>query len=595
MLKNRSEIDTKYTWDLSMLYQSQEEFEAAMQEVDDIAQKIAQKKGRLASSASTLYEVLTLMDNLGIKVEWTASYAKLAFDVDMGNAKARQNYERIDNLLKRISDRLAFYEPELLKMEPAVFAEYKKAVPELATYAFMFEKLFKQKEHILSTAEEEILTRMDSLGSSFHKIYEDITVNDLNFPEIEGEEGEKIIANEVNYRRALTSYDRNLRGRYFRALLNTYGSHINSLTSAKLGNLKYRLFVARTRRYASAREMSLQSNHIPLEVYDTLLATVRSNVQLLQRYFALRAETLGYKDLHFYDLFVPLVPDINYKYSYEEAKEIVLQALAILGEDYQSVLREAFSNRWIDVYPNKGKVPGAYANGIYALHPYSLLNFTGTQEDIFTMAHELGHVMHSYYSNKNQPYVNSNYVIFTAEVASTVNEYLLYHYLLARTSSREEKAYLLSSHLDSIRSTLYRQTFFADFEAHMHQLVEEEKPVTPEYLCTAYKKLYEFYHGSQFVVDEELTYEWARIPHFYNSFYVYQYATGISAAITLAKKILAGEPGALEAYLDFLSQGGSDYPINLLKKAGVDMSTSTPIILALQDFSETLDLLKTTL
>lgn len=594
-LNNRNEIDLKYTWNLEALYPTQEEWEKALLEIENFTNIITKNKEQMISSPQLLHETLTAMDKLGIALEWAAGYAKMAFDVNMSDSNKKFNYERIDNLITKISDRLAFYEPELLKLDPAAFEEFKKEVPDLNTYSFMFEKLFKQKEHILNTSEEEILTRLDSLGSSFNKIFDDITVNDLLFPEIEDENGEKIIANEINYRKMLTSYNRSLREKYFKGLLGTYGSHINSLTSSIYGNLKYRLFVARSRKYKSSREMSLENNHIPLKVYDTLVTTVRSNAHLLQRYFDLRQKVLGYSDLHFYDLFVPLVKDINHSYTFEEARDIVLKALSILGDDYQSTLKQAFSERWIDVYPNKGKVSGAYANGIYDLHPYSLLNFTGTLEDMFTMAHELGHVMHSYYSNKNQPYVDSNYVIFTAEVASTVNEYLLYRYLLNNTSSDEDTAYLLSMHLDSIRSTLYRQTFFADFENQMHQLVEDDNPVTPEVLCTTYKRLYEIYHGPQFIIDEELTYEWARIPHFYNSFYVYQYATGISAAISLAKKIMAGESGALESYLNFLTMGGSDYPINLLKNAGVDMSTSEPIIAALQDFSETLDKLETAL
>lgn len=594
-LNNRNEIDLKYTWDLEALYPTQEKWENALHEIEDLTNIITKNKEQMISSPQLLHKNLTAMDKLGIALEWAAGYAKMAFDVNMADSNKKFNYERIDNLITKISDRLAFYEPELLKLDPAAFEEFKKEVSDLNTYSFMFEKLFKQKEHVLNTSEEEIMTRLDSLGSSFNKIFDDITVNDLVFPEIEDENGEKTLANEINYRKMLTSYDRSLREKYFKGLLGTYGSHINSLTSSMYGNLKYRLFVARSRKYKSSREMSLQNNHIPLKVYDTLVTTVRSNAHLLQRYFDLRKKVLGYSDLHFYDLFVPLVKDINHSYTFEEARDIVLKALSILGDDYQNVLKQAFSERWIDVYPNKGKVSGAYANGIYALHPYSLLNFTGTLEDLFTMAHELGHVMHSYYSNKSQPYVDSNYVIFTAEVASTVNEYLLYRYLLNNTSSKEDTAYLLSMHLDSIRSTLYRQTFFADFENQMHQLVEDDNPVTPEVLCTAYRHLYESYHGSQFVIDEELTYEWARIPHFYNSFYVYQYATGISAAISLAKKIMAGESGTLESYLNFLTKGGSDYPINLLQNAGVDMSMSEPIIAALQDFSETLDKLEAAL
>jgi len=594
-LKTRLEIDRQYTWDLTALYKSQTDWEKALGDIRELTNAIVGMKENITASAQNLYEALLRMDRLGIRLEWAASYARMSFDVDMGNPQAKHNYEKLDNLYTKVSDMLAFYEPELLRLEPATFEQYKKEVPGLDTYSFMFEKLFKQKDHILSTSEEEILTRMDSLGSSFHKIFDDITVNDLDFPEIEDEHGEKIKANEINYRKMLNSYDRNVRERYFKGLLGTYGSHINSLTSSTYGNLKYRAFLAKTRKYRSSREMALSQNHIPVEVYDTLIQTVRSNVHILQRYFKLRKKVLGYDDLHFYDLFVPIIKDIRHTFSFEEARDMVLAALKVLGENYRSVLEEAFSQRWLDVYPNKGKTPGAYANGIYDLHPYALLNFTGTLEDVFTMAHELGHVMHSYYSNKTQPYVNSGYAIFTAEVASTVNEYLLFRHLLDNASSRQEKSYLLSQHLDSIRSTLFRQAFFADFEMQMHQMVEEDRPVTPEALCTTYGQLYGFYHGPQFTVDRELTFEWARIPHFYNSFYVYQYATGISAAIYLAKNILTEKPDALEAYLHFLSGGGADYPINILKEAGVDMSTSDAVLAALQDFSETLDLLETTL
>lgn len=594
-MQNRTEIEEKYTWNLSALYPSAKDWARDLQEIEKLTEGIVVLKGQLTSSAPTLLKALKNMDELGLKLEWTAGYAKMAFDVNMGDPRSKENYERIDNAITKVSDKLAFFEPELLKLDEASFRKYQEEVPELKTYAFMFEKLFKQKEHILDAAGEEILTRLNSLGSQFSKVYDDITVNDLEFPEIEGPQGEKITANETNYRKMLSSYDRSLRERYFKALLGAYGSHINSLTSTTYGNLKYCAFAARTRKYKNAREMSLSANYIPLEVYDTLIKTVRKNVKCLQKYFELRRKVLDYDELHFYDLFVPLVQDISHNYTFEQARDIVLEALSLLGEDYHRALQEAFSNRWIDVLPNKGKVPGAYANGIYGLHPYSLLNFTGTLEDLFTTAHELGHVMHSYYSNKNQPYIDSSYVIFTAEVASTVNEYLLYRYLLERSSQKDEKAYLLSHHLDSIRSTLYRQTFFADFEAQMHSMVDEDNPVTPEALCKAYGELYELYHGKKFVVDQELTYEWARIPHFYNSFYVYQYATGISAAIYLAKKIYAGDTGALEAYLNFLKQGGSDYPINLLKKAGVDMSDEAPIEAALEDFSETLKQLEAAL
>lgn len=598
-MKDRKEIPLQYTWNLNDLFASQDDWEESLQEIETLCDEIVTKKGLITRGAHNLLEALTLMDSLGIKLEWAASYAKLHFDTDMSNPVYKENYEKLDNLYTRISDKLSFYEPELIQLTPETFEKYQKERPALATYSLMFEKLFKRKEHILSVSEEEILSRMNSLGSSFHKIYDDMTVNDLVFPEIDDGQGETIRTNEANYRKILNSYDRNLRKRYFKGLLGTYGSHINSLTSVINGNLKNSSLTAKTRKYSSSRQMSLAQNHIPLEVYDTLITTVRSNISLLQRYIDLRKNILGYQDIHFYDLFVPLVQNIEKTYTYEEACHTVKDALKVLGDSYNNTLAEAFSHRWIDVYPNQGKTPGAYATGVYGLHPYSLLNFTGTPDDIFTMAHELGHVMHSYYSNKNQPYVDSDYVIFTAEVASTVNEYLLYRYLLDKSETKEEKSYLLCVHLDSIRSTLFRQTFFADFEVQLHEMVQKDRPVTPQALCETYRSLYEFYHGSGFTIDKELTYEWARIPHFYNPFYVYQYATGISAAISLAKGILAEKdyPASKkrEQYLAFLTKGGSDYPINLLKDAGVDMTTSEPIIAALQDFSETLDLLEKTI
>lgn len=599
ILKKRADIPVQYTWDTSSLYKSKENWEKDLREIESLTSLLVEMKGQITTGAKNLLESLERMDKIGILLERAASFARLNFDVDMSNSSAKRDYERIDNLYTNISDMLAFYEPELLQLEPAAFEKYREEEPALNVYAFMFEKLFKQKDHVLSTGEEELLSRMGALGSSFRKIFDDLTVLDLPFPEIDDAEGKKVIANEANYRLILSSYDRSLRERYFKALLGTYGSYINSLTSSAYGNLKYQFLTAKSRKYQSSRQMSLQQNHIPEDVYDNLIETVRANCHLLQSYVEFRRQILRCDTLHFYDLFVPLVRDANKSYTYEEAREIILKALGVLGEDYLGALKTAFSERWIDVFPSKGKTPGAYASGIYDHHPYSLLNFTGTMDDIFTIAHELGHVMHSYSSNKNQPYVDSSYVIFTAEVASTVNEYLLYRYFLKDAASGEEKAVLLSSHLDSIRSTLYRQTFFADFELQMHKMVEKDIPVTPESLCAGYRKLYELYHGAGFTIDDELTFEWARIPHFYNSFYVYQYATGISAAIALAKGLLAEagqkERPALAAYLGFLASGGSDYPINLLKKAGVDLSTPAPIIAALRDFSDTLDQLKETL
>ena len=593
MNKQQHNIPLQYTWDLSFLYPTVTDWESDLKIIEKTAAELAAKKGIITSSAQDLWQTLNLMDKLEILFERAASYAKMNFDVNMADSAAKSNYEIIYNLSTKVSTQLAFYEPELIQMTPTLLQQYQQEIPELTTYSFMFEKLFKEKNHILSTQEEEIITRMDSLGGTFEQIFDQLSVNDLNFPEIKGENGEILQANETNYRKALNSYNRELRKAYFKSLLGTYGAHRNSLTTIAAGNIKHKVFQAQIRKYSSTREQALAKNHIPLAVYDNLINTVHHNVHQLQDYLKLRKKMLAYDTLHFYDLFVPLSKDINKTYTYEEAQDIVLNALSLLGNDYILVLKQAFRERWIDVYPQKGKTSGAYANGIYDAHPYALLNFTGTLDDVFTIAHELGHVMHSYYSNKQQPYILSNYVIFTAEVASTVNEYLLYQYLLQQTTNNQEKKYLLSMHLDSIRSTFYRQTFFADFEMQIHQMAEKDIPLTPELFCHTYRDLYAYYHGPDFTIDEELTFEWMRIPHYFSPFYVYQYATGISAAITLAQGILQQKPSALKNYLYFLTAGGSDYPLALLKNAGVDMSTSEPIITTIQDFSATLSLFAT--
>lgn len=585
----KEKTEEQYNWDLKGMYATLEEWEKVLTEIPKLITNLLSLKGKITTSSQNLYQALTVSDQIGQKLDRSYRYARMLFDVNTRDPQAKDRFERIDNLYNRVVDQLAFFEPELITMSEETYERYQKEMYELRIYNHMFEKLFKTKEHVLTTEMEELLAKMGSLGGSFEKVYDDITHNDLQFTEIEGPKVEKVVANESAYSKSLISFDRPFRERYFKALLKTYGSHINSITSAYYGNVKHEVYVAKTRKYASSLDKTLSNNFVPTAVYDNLIDTVRANVKPLHKYIQLRKKTLGLKDIHFYDLFVPIVQDGGKTYSYEEAKEMVLNALEPLGKDYVSVLQEAFANRWIDVYPKEGKTPGAYATASYGVHPYSLLNYTGTLNDVFTLAHELGHVMHSYYSMQHQPFVNAQYTIFTAEVASTVNEALLYDYLLKNSTSKEEKALLLSKNLDNHRSTLYRQTFFADFERQVHSMVEQDIPLTPEALCNSYKKLYEIYYGPQFQIDDELKYEWARIPHFYSAFYVYQYATGVSAAISIAKNILKNNSNAVKAYRSFLTTGGSDYPIELLKIAGLDMSSPQPILDAIKDFEETID------
>ena len=577
-----------YTWDLSALYPSEKAWEETLKQIQEPTAKVASMQGKITASAQNLFTALTAIDEISIKLGRAYSYARLSFDTSMGDNAAKTRYERVDALSARIEEQLAFVEPELLLLDEAKYLAYKNELPDLSVYSFKFEKLFAMKKHVLSPEMEQLLTKMNSLGRSFKKIFDDIAVNDLTFPEVAGADGHPVTAGEANYLKCMTSQDRVLRENYFKGLLNTYKSHKNSIASTYYGAVKNSIFTAGARNFTSSLDMALSGNFIPPEVYDNLISTVRSNVDKLQQYIALRKKILGLSEIHFYDLFVPVVKGLNKSYTFEEARDIVLDALSVLGEDYTEVLKKAFAERWIDVYPSKGKRSGAYAMGIYGSHPYSLLNFSGNLEDIFTLAHELGHVMHSYYSNENQPYINSHYTIFTAEVASTVNETLLFNFLLKKTNSQQEKANLLSMHLDSIRSTLYRQVFFADFEKQVHQIAEKDQPLTPNALQYIYKELYQLYYGQAFEVDEELTYEWLRIPHFYSPFYVYQYATGISAAISIAGNILREGQAALTGYKDFLKSGGSNHSINLLKIAGVDMSSPQPIQNTLNDFEKTI-------
>lgn len=580
------------TWDLTPMYQNAAAWREDLEAAKGLSARLVAMQGQITDSAEHLLAALECNDALGEKISALFVYAKMLFDQNMADKASKDIYETADSAYTLIAEQLAFFEPELLQLTPEIFAQYQEKLPGLKLYGFLMSNLFEQKAHIFDQQIEEILSKMGALGNSFEKIYDDLTVNDIDYPEITAPEGEEITVDNNNYALALGNPDRAFRAQYFNTLLGIYGKHINTITSAYYGSVKNDAFVAKSRKYPSARAMALSGNHVGEEVYDNLIATVREHTAPLKDYVSLRQQVLGLDDICFYDLFVPLVEGVDRRYTYEEAQDLVLKATAVLGEDYTAVLKEAFDNRWIDVYPAKNKANGAYAIDAYGYHPYSLLNFTGTLNDVFTIAHELGHVMHSYYSNANQPYIYADYCIFTAEVASTVNEQLLFNYLYQHSTSDQEKALLLCNQLDNIRSTLYRQTLFADFENETHKMVEKGLPLLPDTLCQMYKGLYEIYHGPDFTVDDTLSYEWARIPHFYRAFYVYQYATGISAAVSIAKGILSGDEQAVRHYRTFLTKGGSDYPIELLKIAGVDMAKPQPIIDTLNDFQTMLDELK---
>lgn len=585
-------MEDQMRWSLREMFPADEDWNREMEQASEVAKALAGRKGHLAENAEALAETARLYLELEEKLYRLMVFANSNFDQNMADPAAKKLYETAQNQSTAIGEALSFMAPELMKYSMEDFNRYCEEKPELKEFAHFAEDFFARKEHILSDEMETLLVRMNDMGESFSKVFEDLTVNDMEFPMIQTLEGESIRANEANYAMALENPDPAFRRDYYKGLLGTYQKHINTLTSIHYGSVKNDCFTAKSRKYASARAAALFANHIPETVYDNLLETVRANVEPLHEYVVFRKERLGLDTLYFSDLFVPLVQESARKYTYEEAQKLVLDAVSVLGEDYTALIQKAFDERWIDVYPREAKRTGAYSTGAYKCKPYVLLNFTGTLDDVFTLAHELGHSLHTWFSNENQPLLYSGYSIFCAEVASTLNEQLLSRWLFEHSTSKEEKALLLCKRLDDIRSTFYRQTMFADFEYQTHKLVEAGEPLVPETLCGIHRKLNEDYYGPELTVDDYLSCEWARIPHFYSAFYVYQYATGIAASTAIAHRIFTEGASAVADYRKFLTTGGSGHPIDLLKIAGVDMASPKPVLDTIETFRTTLQELK---
>lgn len=579
-------------WDLRKMYPTDEDWYNKLEEVKILVNKLCDKKGNCANSAKNLLDTAKLYFDIDQNLYDLHVFSNSNFDQDMSDKNAKHLYEVFQNEVTEIGQKISFLAPELMQYDMDTFNRYKSECSELSEYEFFAKNFLEKKEHILSDELETALVMLNDMGESFSKVYEDLTVNDFEFAEIKTPKGEIIKADESNYQIALQSSDRAFRENYYKSFLTTYGKHKDTITSIYYGNVKNNVFEAKIRKYQSAREMSLFANHIPVKVYDNLIKTVEENTKQLHDYVKYRKEKMNLDDIHFYDLFVPLVKESTKTYSFEEAKQLVIKATEILGQDYTDLVKKAFDERWIDVYPKNNKRPGAYSTGSYTSAPYILLNYTGTLDDVFTLAHEIGHSIHTYYSCKNQPYQYSNYSIFCAEVASTLNEQLLNKYLYDNATNDGEKAVLLDKKINDIRSTFYRQTMFASFENQTHKWVENKKPLISTDLCNLHAELNKLYYGDEFVVDEVLSYEWARIPHFYSAFYVYQYATGISASIAIAKNIFENGNSAIENYKKFLKGGSSKNPIDMLKVAGVDMESKDTILATIEDFSKTLNLLK---
>ena len=591
-LPKRSEGDPRYQWDLTPIFASDEKWEEAFREVKGRIPELRRYQGRLTESAETLASALQLKDEISEKVERVYVYAHLKKDEDTTNAKYVALENRALSLYVEAKSAMAYFSPELIQADEKLIRSYLEQYEPLQVYEHYLNELLRQKEHTLSAQEEAILAQASEIAQAPAEIFSMINDADMKFPEITTEDGQKQELTHGRYIRFLESRSRRVRQDAFNAMYSTYKKQKNTLAATLNANVKKDIFYARVRRYPSALEAALDKDRIPTSVYTSLIEAIHEALPVFHRYLALRKKVLQLDELHMYDLYVPLVEDKESHYPYEEAKKLVRDSLQPMGEEYLTVVDEIFSQPWIDVYENEGKRSGAYSSGSYGTPPYILLNYQGNLNDVFTLTHELGHSVHSYFSRANQPYIYADYTIFVAEVASTLNEALLTHHLLNITDDPTKRIVILNHYLESFRGTVFRQTMFAEFEKMIHEAAEAGEALTAEKLCSMYYDLNKTYFGPGVVVDEDIAMEWARIPHFYYNFYVYKYATGFSAAQALSQQILQEGQTAVDRYIAFLKSGGSDYPLELLKKAGVDMTSPEPVKKALKVFEETLNQLE---
>ncbi|RAK17049.1 oligoendopeptidase F [Anoxybacillus vitaminiphilus] len=588
-LPSRSEIPVEDTWRLEDIFPTDEAWEQEFQEVKKMIPNILNYQGKLGESADVLYEALQYQDELSMRLGKLYTYAHMRYDQDTTNSFYQGLNDRASNLYSEAASAMSFIVPEILSIDENKLKTFLEENAELRLYEHALDEINRQRRHVLSAKEEALLAQAAEVMASSSNTFGMLNNADLTFPTIIDENGDEVEVTHGRYIRFLESEDRRVRRDAFKAVYETYGKYKNTFASTLNGAVKKDNFFARVRNYKSAREAALSSNNIPESVYDNLVETINKNLHLLHRYVRLRKKVLGVDELHMYDLYTPLVKNVNMKVTYEEAKEYLLKGLAPLGEDYLNVIKEGFENRWVDVHENKGKRSGAYSSGSYGTNPYILMNWQDNVNNLFTLAHEFGHSVHSYYTRKTQPYVYGNYSIFVAEVASTCNEALLNDYLLKTIDDEKKRLYLLNHYLEAFRGTVFRQTMFAEFEHIIHLKAQEGEALTADLLTSIYYDLNKKYFGDDIVIDEEIGLEWARIPHFYYNYYVYQYATGFSAATALSKQILEeGEP-AVKRYIEFLKAGSSDYPIEVLKKAGVDMTTAKPIEEACKVFAQKLE------
>ena len=588
MLKKRSEIEEKYKWNLEDMIPSEEALQALLKDAEDHIEAYPQFKGNLGSSAQILAKFLAFDVELDEIFSRLSSYARQKSDEDTSDGQWQALLSKVNTLSTKAMEASSFAEPEILEIPKETMEQFLET-EELAHYRLMLNRLLARKEHMLSEAEEKILSAVSEVAQAPNNIFRLFNNADIKFPMITGEDGEPVNVTHGRYLTLLESKDRRVREEAFHAFYSVFRQFSNTVAATYESNLKQACFFAKVRKYNSSRDYYLSGNEIPEPVYDNLLKAVEDRISLLHRYVSIRKEMLGLDELHMYDLYVPLTADYDEKITYEEAQNLILEGLKPLGEEYLSILKKGFESRWIDVYENQGKRSGAYSNSVYGVHPYVLMSFNGGMSSALTLAHEMGHALHSWYSYHEQEATYAHYKIFVAEVASTCNEILMLRHLINHAKSVEEKKFLINQMLEKFRGTFFRQAMFAEFEWKTHQMCWEGTPLTKDVLCKLYHELNVKYFGEDMVVDSDIDFEWERIPHFYRPFYVYQYSTGFAAATAVAGKILAGDKQALEGYFKFLKGGCSMTPIELLKLCGLDMEKPDVVNEALDVFETLLD------
>ena len=588
LLKQRSDIDAKFKWDIEAMYPDEAQWEKDIAGCVSAAEKFTRFQGKVTDSSDILFEALDEKDKIWRKLEHAFVYAAMKKDEDNRVDKYQSMDDKCGSAIAKVSAAMSFFAPELLAADEEKILQYIDENPKLELYRFALEDALREKKHVLSTAEENILAQLSEVTGATNDIFKMLNNADLTFGTVVDEDGDTVNLTHGNYITFMESHDRDLRKAAFTNMYEAYKAFINTIATTYNYNTKNDAVSARIRKYDSARQAALSSGNIPEEVYDNLIAVVNEYLPV-HRYIALRKKVLGVDELKMYDVYVPLVQLPKKEIPYEEALKMMQEGLAPLGTEYLAQVDKGTKEGWIDVYENQGKTSGAYSFGSYDSKPYILLNYTNTLKDVFTIVHEMGHSMHSFYTRKTQPFAYGDHSIFTAEVASTVNESLLMQHLLEKETDAEMRKYLINYYIEEFRTTLFRQTMFAEFEMLTHKEIENGGVLTAKWLCDVYDDLNKKYFGPALSEDEYIRYEWARIPHFYRGFYVYQYATGYSAATAISKRILTeGEP-ARKDYIEFLKSGSSDYPVELLKIAGVDMSSPEPIRMAMETFKDLVD------